>query len=65
MQNRGILDVTRLPSDDTLYKLLGFDKTLSEERKDRIVRAYKGKIKYFIDFQNGAKIWSCNYPCYG
>lgn len=61
VQNRGILNVGTLPKEDVLYQLLCFDKTLDEERKERIVRAYKGKIKYFIDFQNGAKIWSYGY----
>ena len=61
VKNRGLLDIKSLPCGNDLYRLLCFDETLSEDKKERIVRAYQQKIKYFADFQNGANIWSYNY----
>jgi hypothetical protein len=61
VKNRGLLDIKSLPCGNDLYRLLCFDETLSEDKKERIVRAYHQKIKYFADFQNGANIWSYNY----
>lgn len=44
-----------------LYKLLKKDNNTSNEVNERLVRAYKKKIQYFEDFQNGAKIWEYKY----
>lgn len=59
--NRGILNIEKLPSSSELYKLLSKDETLTEQRKERLIRAYNKKIEYLCDFQNGADIWSYNY----
>lgn len=61
VRNRGLLDVRYLPDEDNIYKLLALDKSLSEERLERLTEAYKRKIKFFEDFQNGADIWSYRY----
>lgn len=61
VKNRGILNVKSLPTSEELYSILNIDKTLNGEKKERIVKAYNKKIEYFVDFQNGANIWSYNY----
>lgn len=59
--NRGLIDLSRLPSDNYLYSLLSKDKNTRDEVNERLVKAYNKKIKYLSDFQNGADIWSYNY----
>ena len=59
--NKDLVNISLLPSDDEVYKLLKVDKTVNEETNERIVRAYNLKIKFLEDFQNGATIWSYNY----
>ena len=59
--NKDLVDISLLPSDEEVYKLLQVDKTVNEETNERILRAYNLKIKFLEDFQNGAKIWSYNY----
>ena len=59
--NKDLVNISLLPSDDEVYKLLKVDETVNEETNERIVRAYNMKIKFLEDFQNGAKIWSYTY----
>lgn len=59
--NRGLLDVRLLPDDNFLYNLLKLDINTRDEVNERIIKAYRRKIKYLVDFQNGADIWSYNY----
>lgn len=59
--NRGLLDVRLLPDDNFLYNLLKLDINTRDEVNERIIKAYSRKIKYLVDFQNGADIWSYNY----
>lgn len=59
--NKDLVDISLLSSEEEVYNLLRVDKTVNEETNERIVRAYKMKIKFLEDFQNGAKIWSYNY----
>lgn len=59
--NRGLVNLSRLPSDNYLYSLLSKDKNTRDEVNERLVKAYNKKIKYLSDFQNGADIWSYNY----
>ena len=61
VRNRGLLNVKELPSDNEVYDLFKLDTKLSEEKRERIVKAYNKKIKFFKDFQNGADIWSYNF----
>lgn len=61
VKNRGLIDVSLLPKDSEVYDLLKKDITIKDEINERIIRAYNKKIKYLIDFQNGANIWSYNY----
>lgn len=57
------LEVTSLllPSDMELYKILKQDNTSDSNTNEKLVKAYIKKIKYFIDFQNSAKIWEWGY----
>lgn len=41
----------------SIYKILKQDNTSDSNTNEKLVKAYIKKIKYFIDFQNGAKIW--------
>ena len=59
--NKDLVNISLLPSDDEVYNLLKVHETVNEETNERIVRAYKMKIKFLEDFQNGAKIWSYTY----
>jgi hypothetical protein len=59
--NRGLVDIRLLPDDNYLFNLLRKDVSIKDEVNERLVKAYNKKIKYFIDFQNGADIWSYNY----
>ncbi|MDE7313206.1 MAG: hypothetical protein K2N87_16550 [Eubacterium sp.] len=61
VKNRGLLDVRYLPGSDYVYNLLKRDPYLPEEKICRMIQAYKDKIKFFEDFQNGADLWSYNY----
>ena len=61
VKNRGLIDVSLLPKDSEVYDLLKKDITIKDEINERIIRTYNKKIKYLIDFQNGANIWSYNY----
>ena len=58
--NRGLIDISKLPSTDYVYSLLSKD-IYKDEVSDRLVKAYLKKIKYLDDFQNGASIWSYSY----
>lgn len=59
--DRGLVNAERLPDDNYMYDILSKDETSSEMEITKIVEAYRTKIKYFIDFQNGADIWSYKY----
>ena len=61
VKNRGILDLNKLPSEDDLYRLLIVDINTKDEVNDKIIKAYKEKIKYLEMFQNGANIWKFQY----
>lgn len=61
VRNRGLVDTRLLPDDNYVYMLLCKDSMIKEEVNERLVRAYRKKIKYFEDFQNGANIWSYTY----
>lgn len=61
VQNRGLVDTSKLPSGDWVYNLLQKDELIKEETNERLVRAYLQKIKYLEDFQNGADLASYNY----
>lgn len=61
VKNRGILDLNKLPSEDDLYRLLIVDTNTKDEVNDKIIKAYKEKIKYLGMFQNGANIWKFQY----
>ena len=55
--NRYLVDTQRLPAPKVLYNLLGKDLSISDERKNRIVKAYEQKIRYFTDFQNNPSVF--------
>jgi hypothetical protein len=59
--DRGLVNTERLPDDNYMYDILSKDETSSEMEITKMVEAYRTKIKYFIDFQNGADIWSYKY----
>lgn len=46
-----IVNINKLPDDTVLFNLLLKDKTLSEEKRNRIVKAYRKKIEYLSLFQ--------------
>lgn len=58
------MNIKYLPTDSEVYDLLSKDITLSNDKLEKTVEAYKQKIKYLEDFQNGADIWSYNYKKY-
>lgn len=60
VKDRGVVDISKLPSDNDLYKFLVKDNS-SEEHRERTVIAYNKKKKYLYEFQNGADIWTYNY----
>jgi hypothetical protein len=59
--DRSLVDAKLLPSDNELYNLLCKDNNVKDEINQRLVKAYNKKIKYLIDFQNGANIWDYKY----
>ena len=59
--NRGLVNALRLPDDSFVYALLKKDINTKDEVNERLLKAYKRKIEYLQDFQNGADIWSYNY----
>ena len=59
--DRGLVNTERLTDDNYMYDILSKDETSSEMEITKMVEAYRTKIKYFIDFQNGADIWSYKY----
>lgn len=61
VQDRSVLDVSRLPDDNFLFSLLKKDSAIKDSVNERLVEAYNKKIKYFTDFQNGADIWKHAY----
>lgn len=61
VRNRGLLDLRLLPDDNFVYRLLKIDINTNEKVNERLIKAYRRKIKYFEDFQNGANIWSYDY----
>lgn len=63
VRNRGLLDLRLLPDDNFVYRLLKIDINTNEKVNERLIKAYRRKIKYFEDFQNGANIWSYGYKC--
>lgn len=61
VKNRGLLKIAELPTVEYVFALLGTDDTLDQNRKEALVEAYKTKIAFLDDFQNGADIWSYDY----
>lgn len=61
VKNKDLVDISLLPSDEEVYQLLKKDRNALDGDNEKRVRAYKTKIKFLEDFQNGAKIWSYNY----
>ena len=59
--NRGLVNPELLPDDNYMYRILSKDVTSSQNEIERIITAYRKKIKYFVDFQNGADLWSYKY----
>lgn len=58
VKNRGMLDLSKLPTEDDLYRLLIVDPNTKEETNYKIINSYKEKIKYLKMFQNGANLWN-------
>lgn len=56
VRNRGVVNLSCLPSENYLYQLLKFDNT-SDEHIERTIKAYNRKIQYLYEFQNGADLW--------
>ena len=61
VRDRQRIDISLLPSGPYVYQLLAKDDKLSDERKERTVKAYEKKIDYLNDFMNGAAIWDRKY----
>ncbi len=61
VSNRSILDTRLLPPDTEVYKFLAGNGNINCDMAERISQAYRKKIMYFLDFQNGADIWSYKY----
>lgn len=61
VRNRSLLRVDALPTEGDVERLFEKDTFCSNERKERILRAYQKKKEYLVDFQNGADIWSYKY----
>lgn len=61
VKNRGVLDVAKLPDDNYLYNLLKKDIVIKDEVNERLAEAYRKKIRYLGDFQNGADLWDYRY----
>lgn len=61
VKDRSLVDVNRLPDDSFLVDLLKMDTCLEPDFISEIAHAYRKKIKYLQDFQNGANIWSYKY----
>lgn len=61
VKNRGVLDVAKLPHDNYLYNLLKKDIVIKDEVNERLAEAYRKKIRYLGDFQNGADLWDYRY----
>lgn len=59
--NRGLVNISNLPSESYVASLLQKDINTRDEVNERLIKAYNKKIKYLQDFQNGADIWSYNY----
>lgn len=57
VHNKLLLNIYNLPNEDYLMQLLIKDVSTKQSDNIRIVKAYKKKIKYTYDFQNGATIW--------
>ena len=59
--DRGLVDTRLLPDDIYMYNLLSIDMNTRDDVNEKLVKAYNKKIKYLLDFQNGADIWSYKY----
>ena len=58
VHNKTLLNVCNLPNEENLMQLLAKDNNTKQSDNIRIIKAYKKKIKYTYDFQNGASIWN-------
>lgn len=61
VRDRQRIDSSLLPTGQYVYQLFSKDESLSDERKERTVKAYEKKISYLNDFMNGAAIWDRKY----
>lgn len=61
VNDRSLLDTRLLPPDTEVYNFFARNGNVSKNHAERIAKAYKKKIKYFLDFQNGADIWSYDF----
>ena len=61
IKNPSLVDLRLLPSDNDLYNRLCIDNVKDYEEFERVVRAYREKIKILNDFQNGAKVYEYTY----
>lgn len=61
VKDRSQVNLSLLPGEDYVYRLLKIDAELSEERVSRTVEAYRQKIVYLDDFMNGADLWDYKY----
>lgn len=60
VKDRGLVDLSRLPSDEFVYEL--FLKDIGgAEGVEKLVKAWREKIRFLEDFQNGADLWSHSY----
>ena len=60
VKDRGLVDLSRLPSDEFVYEL--FLKDIGgAEGAEKLVKAWREKIRFLEDFQNGADLWSHSY----
>lgn len=49
--DKSLLDVSKLPTDEELFRLYKNDSKLSEERIELILKAYNIKVEYFKNWQ--------------
>ena len=59
--NSSIVDIELLPTEDEVHELLKVDKYVSQSDNERLLKAYRNKIKLLKEFQSGTKLYDYKY----
>lgn len=61
VNNRGILNLSKLSTPDFICNLYRLDVPDRHQRIDSMLKAWNTKVSYLYRFQNGSDLWKSAY----